>query len=331
MSVSTGEAVVMREYGAPAVLRIEHMTLPALQPGEIRVRSVASAVNHSDLEIRAGAWPILKPEPFPYVPGLEVVGDVVEVGEAVSEVQVGDRVISMMQGLGGVRAKRPGGYAEYVTLSAAAAAPVLSDLDPYGVAALGLGAVTAFEGLRKLGPMGGKRIAITGAAGGVGSAGVGIAKALGAEVIAVVSQPAQAEYVRSLGATTVVVGRDVARGTLGEELLDGILDTVGGDLFGGCVAALRPGATLSLVGAVAGSQVSFDAYRLIEVTLTGYGSENLTGLGLHQAIGQICQWLKNGELVPPARSLYPLKDAVSAHERLENHKVQGRLLLVPSA
>src|SRR5260221_7055155 len=171
-----GEAVVMRQYGPPDVLRLERVALAPLAADEIRVRSLAAAINHSDLEIRAGTWPILRPDPFPYTPGLEVVGDIVEIGAPASRFRVGERVITMMQGLGGVRARRQGGYAEYVVIAADAAAPVPADLDVLAIAALGLAGVTAFEGLRKLGTLQGRRIAITGAAGGVGSAAVGIAK-----------------------------------------------------------------------------------------------------------------------------------------------------------
>ena len=121
-----GDAIVMRQYGGPDVLRVEKVPLTPVQPGEARIRVLASAVNHSDLEIRAGNWPILKPAPFPYTPGLEAVGQVVETGASVTEVRVGDRVITMMQGLGGVRAQRPGGYAGYVAVDASAVA-LLSD------------------------------------------------------------------------------------------------------------------------------------------------------------------------------------------------------------
>lgn len=72
----------------------------------------------SDLEIRAGNWPILWPNPFPYIPGIEAVGEVVEIGADVSEFRIGDRVMTTMQGLGGVRAQRPGAYAAYVVVQA---------------------------------------------------------------------------------------------------------------------------------------------------------------------------------------------------------------------
>jgi NADPH2:quinone reductase len=326
---SAGEAVVMRQYGKPEVLRLERIALPSLAADEIRVRTLAAAINQSDLEIRAGTWPILRPDPFPYTPGLEVVGDIVEIGASVSMFGVGDRVITMMQGLGGVRARRPGGYAEYVVMAKDAAAPIPADLDPCDVAALGLAAVTAFEGLRKLGRLEGRRIAITGAAGGVGSAAIGIAKAQGAEIVAVISRRRQEAYVLGLGASAALVPEDVAKGALGAESLDGVLDTVGGTGFGPCVAALRRGSTLSLVGAVAGGTVSFDAWRLLEVTLTGYGSEELDGTGLRGAMAPICDWLRRGTLTPPSRRIFPLAEAATAHEALERHGVSGRVLLVP--
>src|SRR5215475_5386567 len=86
-----GGAITMRECGGPDVLHLEAVAVPALKPDELRLRSLASAVNHSDLEIRAGNWPILRPHPFPYTPGLEVVGEVVEIGTEVSDFGVGDR------------------------------------------------------------------------------------------------------------------------------------------------------------------------------------------------------------------------------------------------
>lgn len=178
----------MHQYGGPEVLKVERAPLTALEPGEIRIQAIASAINHSDLEIRSGNWPILKPDPFPYTPGLEVVGDVVEVGVGVQNLHSGDRVIAMMQGLGGVHARRPGGYAEYVTVRANTVAALDGDLAPLDMAAVGLAGVTAFEGLRKLGTFKDRRIAITGAAGGVGSAAVALARAEGAEVIAVISR-----------------------------------------------------------------------------------------------------------------------------------------------
>lgn len=160
---------------------------------EVRIRSIASAINHTDLEIRAGNWPVKKPQPFPYVPGVEVVGEIEEVGHAVQEFRRGDRVITMMQGLGGVRAERPGGYAEYVTVSASAVAPIPSGIDWHEMAAIGLVGVTAFEGLHRIAALSGRRIVVTGAAGGIGPAATAIAHGQDASVIAVVNRADQVD------------------------------------------------------------------------------------------------------------------------------------------
>jgi len=275
---------------------------------------------------------VQKVEPFPYVPGLEVVGDVVEVGEAVHEVRRGDRVITMMQGLGGVRARRPGGYAEYVTVAESAVARLPAGVDPRDMAALGLVGVTSYEGLRQIGRLKGQRVVVTGAAGGVGSAATAIAHAQGASVIGVVSRPEQADYVRALGADEIVIAsKEAPASSLVSESVDGVLDVVGGDLFGACVAALRTGGTLSLVGAVAGNEVRFDAYELMRpVTLTGYSSESLDGQTLRHAVAALAEWLINGTIKPPASKFMPLAEASQAHALLERGGVKGRVLLVPS-
>lgn len=327
----TAQAVQIDRYGPPEVLAYTTVALAPLGPDEVRFRVAASAVNHTDLEIRAGNWPVRKPLPFPYVPGVEAVGDVEEVGEAVREVRPGDRVITMMQGLGGVRAERPGGYAEYVTVAAAAVAPVPAGVDPFDMAAMGLVGVTAYEDLRRIGPLAGRRVLVTGAAGGVGSAATAVARAQGALVTGVVSRPEQVDQVRALGAGRVIVSpKGGPPPRLEPASVDGVLDAVGGDLFGPCVEALRPGSVLSLVGAVASGRVRFDAWQLIRpVTLTGYSSEDLDGQTLRDAVAALAGWFVGGSIAPPARTTVPLAEASRAHALLEAGGVTGRVLLVP--
>ena len=87
---------------------------------------------------------------------------------------------------------------------------------------------------------------------------------------------------------------------------------------------------LSLVGAVAGSDLCLDAWNLVRpVTLTGYTGHALDGPTLRAAIGEFCGLLAGGGLVPPAQTLMPLSEAASAHRLLEAHGVEGRVLLVP--
>jgi NADPH2:quinone reductase len=296
--------VQLERFGGPEVLTVVERTVQALAAGEVRVRALASAVNHSDLHVRAGAWKIRKEAPFPYVPGLEVVGEVVEVAGDVTSVRVGDRVWTTMQGLGGVRAERDGGYAELVTVSANVLASLPHDVDPVKFAALGLAAVTALESLRRVGDVAGKTVLITGATGGVGGVAVSLAAAYGATVIAHTrsSEPPQPASV------------------------DAVLDGVAGPAFPSLIAALRPGGRYCMYGAVAGGDVHLDAWGLIEPrTLTGYSTETLTGETLRRATSEL---LKLSPREPPT-TLLPLAEVRRAHAMLASREVHGRIVLIP--
>ena len=100
--------------------------------------------------------------------------------------------------------------------------------------------------------------------------------------------------------------------------------------FGPLAKSLRPGGRLSLVGAVAGGDVNFDAWDLtLGVSLTGYSSEGLDGQALQEAVTSIAGLVKEGQLEPPRRTCIPLSEAADAHELLEGCGVEGRVLLTP--
>jgi NADPH2:quinone reductase len=184
-------AVVMRRNGGPEVLAVEEVELAPLREGEVRLRTLASAVNHSDLEIRAGNWAIRRDPKFPYVPGLEVVGDVVEIASGVEGIRAGDRAWTMMQGLGGLP----------------------ETIDPIAFASVGLAGVTAYQGLQTLGPLSGKTVVVTGATGGVGALAVLLARAAGAKPFALERGSAPP---RPKGADAVL---DVVAGSLFPDLI----------------------------------------------------------------------------------------------------------------
>ena len=297
-------AVVMRAYGSHHVLVVEARSLLPLRSGEVRLRTLASAINHSDLRIRAGDWPIRKPSPFPYVPGLEVVGEVVETAADVTAVRIGERAWTMMQGLGGVRAERDGGYAEYVTVDEHVLAALPDEVDAVQLAAIGLAGVTAFESIRKLGSVRGKVVAVSGTTGGVGAIGVEIALALGATVKALTRSSAPLE-----------IGS-----------VDAVLDGVAGELFSMLVAALKPGGRYCMYGAAAGGNVTFDAWTLLDGrTLTGYSSEDLDGHALRTATRELLSL----QIPTVPVTVLALAEVARAHMLLEQRAVQGRVVLVP--
>ena len=298
-------AIVMRRVGPPEVLAIEEVDLAPLQRGEIRLRTLAAAINHSDLEIRAGNWNIRRTPKFPYVPGLEVVGEVIEIASEVESVSIGDRVWTMMQGLGGVRAERDGGYAEHVTVSASVVAHLPADIDPIAFATVGLAGVTAYEGLRKLGRLDGRTLVVTGPTGGVGSVAMLLGRAAGAEVVA-------------LGRGDAIEPKSAAA----------VFDVIAGPIFPSLIAALRKGGRYCIVGAIAGGDVKLDAWSLLDgITLTGYSTEDLDGEGLREATGALLAL----KLPPVEHTVLPLERAADAHALLESRALKGRVVLVTSS
>ena len=323
-------AVQMNSYGPPEVLAYTLVQLPPLGPDEVRIRTIAAAVNHTDLEIRAGHWPIRRPEPFPYIPGVEVLGEVEEVGASVKDVRVGDRVITMMQGSG----RRPGRATRRLRDPCHGAGgrggPCPPGRRPLCHGGSRPGGVTAYEGLRRIGPLAGRRILVTGAAGGWGRrpwpSPVPREPPSSGSCHVPNSQPTS----RGLGAEEVVVAGRGETARIEPGSIDGVLDTVGAAVFEACLAALRPGGVLSLVGAVGGSEVRFDLWDLIRpVTLTGYSSESLDGPALRQAVAALAGWLRSGAIAAPAWTAVPLAEAAQAHAMLERRGVTGRVLLVP--
>ena len=323
-------AIEIDRYGGPEVLTWRAVSRPPPAAGEVRIRTLFAAVNRADVEIRRGAWPIVRPEPFPYTPGLEVVGVVDALGPEVDGVATGDHAITMMQRLGGIWGERPGGYGEFVVVGADAIA-TFGDVDAEQMAALGLVAVTAAEGLERLALRPGARVVVHGAGGGVGSAAVAMASARGAEVIAILPRGGKEDYVCSLGAARVVRLDEAGLiDTLGARSVDAVLETTGARTFADSAAVLRRGGRLCLVGALTGPELRLSAWDLLqELELTGWSSENLTGHGLREHVAQIAELVRGGRLAAPAITRFAMAEAAQAHAQLERGELAGRALLCP--
>lgn len=322
-------AIEIDRYGGPEELVWRAVTRPWPKPDEVRIRTLYAAVNRADIEIRRGEWPIVSSHPFPYTPGLEVVGVVDSVGDGVTGVRPGAPVITMMQHLGGIWGERPGGYGEFVVVKADNVAPLPSGVDAEQMAALGLVAVTAAEGLARLNLQAGARVVIHGASGGVGSVAIALASARGAEVIAVLPRPGKEDYVRGLGAAQVVNLREQGLlDELGARGVDAVLETTGTRTFADSTAVLRRGGRLCLVGALTGANLALSAWDLMqELVLTGWSSENLSGDGLREHVGQIAALACGGKLPAPGIHRFSLFDAAAAHRAIEGGKIEGRALL----
>lgn len=227
---------VYRNAEPKEALRLAEVDRPRPGPGQLLVRVLASALNFPDVLLCLGQYQI-KP-PLPFTPGLELCGEVVEVGDGARAFEPGDRVLG--------NPVLPGGaFADYALMDAADTYRAPASLDDEAAACLHIAYQTAWFGLhRRAHVQPGETLLVHAAAGGVGSAAVQVGRAAGARVVAVVGGPAKAEVARKLGAEVVIDRRErdfvgAVKEATGGRGADVVFDPVGGEAYAGsakCVA-----------------------------------------------------------------------------------------------
>jgi NADPH:quinone reductase-like Zn-dependent oxidoreductase len=236
------KALVSRSYGPLEELTVEDMPTPAAGPGEMLVRTEAAALNPADRALVTGAMKDMLPIRHPFVPGIDVTGVVEAVGEGVTRFAVGDHVLAW----NGVPS---GALAEYVLVKDALSAALRpAGLDAAHGAALPTGALTAAALLDAANVRPGEVVLVVGAAGGIGSFAVQLAKQAGAKVIAT-GRAGDAEFLHRLGAdetidyTSTEIAQETARWVPGGA--DVVIDLANaGPALDGSAAAARPGGRL---------------------------------------------------------------------------------------
>ncbi len=293
--------------------RLELRDVPDPEPGQdqvvIDVR--AAGVNFMDVLIREGRYP--QAPPLPYVPGSEISGVAPD----------GRRVIGFVRADGG-------GYAE----RAAVEADWIFELPERATfeegASFLMAFLTAWMPLtRQVRLREGGRVLVTAAAGGVGSAGVQVARALGAEVTGAVGSEAKLEHVRALGAEAVTY-EQVAE----LEPFDAILDQVGGDLFAAAVGKLRPLGTLVGIGFAGGGWQPVDPTLLVgrNVSVAGFYLGRLMKLRpelVREAAAEVLERWAAGDVAPVVGATYPLAEADAALRTIAERRSTGKVVLVP--
>lgn len=227
------KAVVIDRYGGNEVVEVREAPRPAPGPAEVLIRVRAAAVNPVDWKIRNGMLKIFTGRSFPKILGSECAGAVAETGAGVKRFKKGDRVI----GYPGI--KRLGAFAQYVCVQEQSTFPLPESITFEQAATLPIAGLTALQALRHPGRIAaGHEVLINGAAGGVGTFAVQIARISGARVTAVCSA-ANADLVRDLGAERVI---DYRREdfTQGRDRYDIVFDAVSKRSFAECKRVLAP-------------------------------------------------------------------------------------------
>lgn len=291
-------------YGGPEVLRVEDAPEPSAGPGHIRIRVEAASVNPVDWKIRSGRLQHAVARTFPITPGSDASGTVDQVGDGVAGVQVGDRVFGLGTGAGTL--------AEFAELRAWA--PLPDEWTFAQGAAAGLAVDTAVLALDAVGEVAGRTLLIEGAAGGVGSAAVELARARGARVIGTAS-PGKHDFVRSLGAVPVTYGPGLAErvATLAPGGIDAAVDMVGS------------GSLAEIIGMVG------EPRRVASIADHGAPAMGATfvlgGGDSHQALAEAARAGASGAYTPRVTSLYELDEAAQAHRLSEAGHVAGKIVM----
>mgnify|MGYP001206393886 CR=1 FL=1 len=341
------KAVRIHAHGGPEVLRFETVPDPVPRADEVLVRVRACALNHLDLWNRKGL-----PRPMVQLPrilGSDIAGEVVAVGELVDDIKPGDAVVvSPGVGCGHCRhclsgrdnlcpdyqiigAGRDGGYAQLVAVPRANIVPKPEGLSFTEAAAFPLTFLTAWHmlvGRAKVRP--GEDVFVWGAGSGVGSAGIQIAKLLGARVIAATKGQEKAAKARELGADVVVdystgdVLKTVRALTDGRGV-DVVFEHVGQATWETSIKMLCRGGRLVICGNTSGWEARTDLRYVFFRELSILGSE----MGSKGELLELLPWVANGRLRPVVHTVLPLEQAAEAHRLLEAQAQFGKIILEP--
>lgn len=320
-------AMVLNRVGGPEVFEYAEVPTPEPAAGEVLIRIACAGVNPADWKDRQGHLQQYYPYQFPYIVGFDAAGIVERVGAGVTEFAVGDRVITCCDHGQG----RWGTYAEYVATSVAKVAPLPASLSFAQGATLPVAGLTAWQSVHTFGELhADQTILVHGGSGGVGSFAVQFARAAGARVAATCST-ANVEYVRSLGAELVIDYRtqdiEQALRAWAPAGVDIVLDAVSCGTLPSGLALLRKGGVLVSVPTLVGDgDIAGDMQRAAEMGVRKTFTV-MSDLVARPQLTEIGTLVELGAVRTPPLELLPLREAGTAHARLEAGGVHGKLIL----
>ena len=322
------KAMQCHAWGGPDSLRLEEAARPPLRPGEVRLRVRAAGINFADTLMIAGKYQV-KPE-FPFTPGLEAAGEVVEIAAGVGHLRVGQRALAVV--------RHGGGYAEEIVINAAAGVPIPDRMGYVTAAAFPVAYGTSHFALTHRGHLGrGETLLVLGAAGGVGLTAVEIGKQMGARVIAAAGGPEKLAVARQHGADELIDYqcesiRDRVRELTGGLGADVVFDPVGGDAFDQALRAVNWEARMLVIGFAAGRIQSVPANLILvkNISVVGvvWGAQaERDPVLVSRNLAELLRWWEAGRLKPVVSRTFPLAEAGAAMEALLSRRHSGKIVL----
>jgi len=321
------KAVLCKAYGPPESLVVEDVPSPEPGPGDVVIAVKAASVNFPDVLIIQNKYQV-KP-PLPFSPGSEVAGIVKSVGEGVTQVAVGDKVLAIIG---------YGAFAEEVKTESRRVLPLPHGMDFASAAAFGLTYATSEHALTDRGALkAGETLLVLGAAGGVGIAAIEIGKALGARVIACASTRDKLAVCRAHGADETI---DYAAEDLRERIKaltngngpDVVYDPVGGPYTELALRSIAWRGRLLVVGFAAGEipKIPLNLTLLKGCAVVGVFWGEFTRREperFAESMARLGRWYTEGRLKPHISETFPLERAADALTRMANREVKGKIVL----
>jgi NADPH:quinone reductase-like Zn-dependent oxidoreductase len=339
--------VLLVGHGGPDKLEYRcDIPLPRPGPGDVLVQVEAAGVNNTDINTRT-AWYSKGNQDandagwsgqalsFPRIQGADVCGTIVSVGKFVEADRIGERILiepcireannRVLQSPWYLGSECNGGFAEYTVIASHHAYKVESALESVELASFPCSYSTAENMLTRAEVTGRDRILITGASGGVGSAAIQLAKARGAEIVAITS-PSKATSLRGIGADETINRDDDYVDCLGANSIDVVIDLVAGATWPALLDLLRPGGRYAVAGAIGGPIVELDIRTLYLKDLSFFGCTVLDP----EVFGNLVALIERNEVKPLIMETFPLSRIADAQRVFESKKHIGKIVLIPS-
>ncbi|MFU1782418.1 alcohol dehydrogenase catalytic domain-containing protein [Haloarcula japonica] len=330
------------ELTGPNGVSVINQPTPEPERGEAVVSVEACAINRHDLWILEGDSAMIDTDDLPFVSGLDVAGTVDAVGEGVTAVEPGDRVVLCPnETCGTCRYCREGpenlcenfslyhgGLAEAARVQADRLVTLPDGVETVDAAALPTAYMTAFHMLRRIDAGPGDTVFIPGVTGGVGVAGVQLAAALGADSVGTSSSAAKLDRVESLGLDYAIESTDPdqirdAVSDIGP--VDGVLNHLGGEYTQVGLDALKRGGRMAICGRTAGGTSEINIPDLFLGHKRVIGSTMGTQGDLERLVGLVA----DGELTPEIEETYPLEETGAAFAAMQDRDSVGKLVVTP--
>ncbi|MBT2637918.1 NADPH:quinone oxidoreductase family protein [Bacillus sp. ISL-39] len=323
------KAIQLKEYGGPEVLLLAEMERPVPTDHQVLIEIHAIGVNYADTARREGLYVI--PTKLPFIPGAEIAGIVVETGESVTNVQAGDRVVTLIES---------GGYAEFALADSRGLIPLQDHMEFEQAVALPLQGLSAYHILKTMGRLEkGETVLVHAAAGGVGTLAVQLAKLSGAsKVIATASTNDKLSLAAEMGADVLVNYTEqgweekVLEATGGKGV-DVALEMAGGEIFNKTLKCLATFGRLVIYGVASGEQSRFYPSSLMA------RNQSVIGFFLPQimrkpaliqsSMAEMLGYLSKGQLKLTIGGVYSLEQAAEVHRLLQSRQTKGKLILKP--